>query len=325
LIEEIMSFRQLGFVMLMGVAGCGPRSLVPPGGDQADPGTSTMPGNVPPPNSDGLIAMQVNGVELHVRDRGEGEAIVFVHGGLADYREWVDVADRLSDGYRTITYSRRYNHPNDNPLLGSNHSAAVEGEDLSSLIRGLGLDSVHLVGVSYGAYTALHTALRHPQLVRSLTLVEASLVAWARDLDGGAPLYEEFMGMWSSSAEAFSRDDPVAALRSAVDWFVAPGVFDQVPPDFLATLMGNAREWRALTTSTAAFLPVTPDEVRDVVAPVLMISGGRSRPLFRLLDDELEQRFRHVRRIVVPEGTHDVCSEEPETCASAIRAFLAAP
>lgn len=189
-------------------------------------------------NSD-LATVLANGVELHYLDRGQGVPIVFVHGGLVDYREWEPVAGQLSQDHRTVRYSRRYNYPNRNPLQGPGHSAAVEGEDLAALIRALELGPVHLAGISYGAYSALYTALQYPELVRSLTMVEAPLVDLAQDLPGGDELYREFMAMWGASADAFARSDSVAALRAAVDWFVAPGVFDRLPEDFLARLMSN--------------------------------------------------------------------------------------
>jgi pimeloyl-ACP methyl ester carboxylesterase len=57
--------------------------------------------------------------------------------------------------------------------------------------------------------------------------------------------------------------------------------------------------------------------------PVLMITGGRSYPLFQLVDAEVERHLTDVRRIIVPEGTHDVCSEQPSACVEALRDFLA--
>lgn len=270
-----------------------------------------------------LATILINGVELHYLDRGQGVPIVFVHGGLVDYQEWEPVAGPLSQDYRTITYSRRYNYPNRNPLQGSSHSAAVEGEDLAALIRELELGPVHLAGISYGGYSALVTALRYPELVRSLTIVEAPLVDLASELPNGIELYEDFMAMWSASAEAFARDDSVAALRAAVDWFVAPGVFERLPPNFLTRLISNVAEWRALTTSPTAFGVIAPADLHALSVPVLMITGGRSYPLFRLVDDEVERHLPDVRRIIVPEGTHDVCSEQPSTCAEALRDFIA--
>jgi non-heme chloroperoxidase len=304
-------------VLLLGVSGC---SLRPIGGDVS---RNVAPAAVPAdPSATELAAVRVNGVELHYDLHGDGEPIVFVHGGLVDQREWEPVSEHLRGHYRTITYSRRYNFPNRNTFSGTDHSAAVEGEDLAALIRQVASGPVHLAGISYGAYSALYTALRYPELVRSLTLVEPALVHWALDHPLGADLYRDFMSMWRASESAFTRGDSVAALTHAVDWFVTPGVFDQIPEEFRANLMSNIGEWQALTTSADAFAVVSRADVQSLALPALMISGGSSKPLFQLLDDEVEQHLRDVRRVIVPDGTHDVCSEQPRKCAELIRAFL---
>lgn len=44
--------------------------------------------------------------ELHYLEQGSGQVVISVHGGLADYREWLPAAQFLLPGYRTITYSR---------------------------------------------------------------------------------------------------------------------------------------------------------------------------------------------------------------------------
>jgi non-heme chloroperoxidase len=288
----------------------------------AEVGAGSPPIPIGAASGDSLMMVTVDGVEIHYRDWGSGEPIVFVHGGLVDYREWGAVARALSDRYRVITYSRRYNHPNRNRLLDSDHSAAVEAEDLAALIRRLDLGPVHIGGTSYGAYTGLLTALVNPELVRSLTVVEPPLLPWAPDLPGGQAMYDEFMAMWNASGDAAARGDSIAALRAAIDWFVAPGALDAVPAEFVAMLMGNIEEWRALTTSNDPFPDLSREDVASIQVPILMISGGRSYPVFRLIDDELERHLRRGRRHIVPQGTHDVCSSEWETCARLIRDFL---
>jgi pimeloyl-ACP methyl ester carboxylesterase len=87
-------------------------------------------------------------------------------------------------------------------------------------------------------------------------------------------------------------------------------------------LKNNIKEWRALTTSRDAFPEITPEEVHGIKIPVLMISGGRSYPILQLIDAEIEKQLSFGRRIIVAEGTHDVCSELPGVCADAIRTFV---
>ncbi|MEP6607966.1 MAG: alpha/beta hydrolase [Burkholderiaceae bacterium] len=318
-----MSLLRLALVALFVSMVFRPWDVLAAGEAQPDSGTSTPPAAPVTTAAKSLPIIRVNGVKLHYQSLGTGEPIVFVHGGLVDYREWNAVAEQLKGKYRTITYSRRYNYPNTNPLAGANHSAIIEGEDLASLIRRLGLGPVNLVGVSYGAYTAMFVALRHPKLVRSLTIVEPPLLRWAPELPGGGALYDEFFLMWNATRDAFVRGDSEAALRRSLDWFLGPGGMDQVPPEDLAMLKSNIKEWRALTTSSDAFPKITRDEVNGIKIPVLMISGGKSYPILQLIDAEIERRLANGRRLIVPDGTHDVCSEQPVVCADAIGAFLA--
>jgi non-heme chloroperoxidase len=276
-----------------------------------------------PPAADRLQTVRVNHVTLHYVERGTGEPIAFVHGALVDYREWGPVAEQLSDKYRTIVYSRRYNFPNDNRRPANNHSAAVEAADLAALNRHLRLGPMHVVGVSYGAYTALLLALREPQMIRTLTLVEPPLIKWLADLPGGPALFDQFYrGTWQAAGRAFTRGDATTAMRISLDFFVGPGGFDRLSAEARADVMRNVREWQALTTSRDAYPAVRRDQIRSLRMPVLMISGGKTYPMLHLIDGGLERQLRNGRRLVVPDGTHDVCSEQPLVCADAIRAFL---
>jgi non-heme chloroperoxidase len=303
----------LALILLAGLTdGCAPVTSVPPVSDTPATGPQTA-----------LLKAQVNGVELHYVDRGQGEPIVFVHGGLADYREWDPVAQELMNKFRTIIYSRRYNFPNDNPLSALDHSAIVEAADLAALNRKLDLGAMHIVGVSYGAYTALELALHEPQMVRTLTLVEPPLIRWLPELPGGAALFDEFYGaMWQATGKAFERGDPMGALRISLDYFVGPGGMDKISPEFRSALIANIREWQALTTSRDAFPSISREQIGNLQVPVLMLSGGETYPMLRLTDAELERHLQNGRRQIVPNGTHDVCSEQPSVCAAAIRAFL---
>ena len=98
--------------------------------------------------------IDVGGVELHYVERGQGPALVLVHGGLEDYRAWQPHVTVFSERYRTIAYSRRYNYPNAPPAPRPDYSAAVDADDLAALIRTLKLAPAHVIGVSYGAYAS---------------------------------------------------------------------------------------------------------------------------------------------------------------------------
>jgi pimeloyl-ACP methyl ester carboxylesterase len=104
--------------------------------------------------------------------------------------------DHFAKHQHAIAYSRRYNYPNKVSSFNPAYSAVTEAEDPAALLTGLRLPSVHLVGASYGAYTALVLPLRNPGLVRSLLIAEPPLIHWLPDLSGGQAAYNDFFERW---------------------------------------------------------------------------------------------------------------------------------
>jgi pimeloyl-ACP methyl ester carboxylesterase len=277
---------------------------------------------------DTLKKVHVNGAELHYLERGEGVPVIFIHGGLADYQEWGAQLEPLSEAYRVILYSRRYAYPNDNPDIRRDHSARTEAEDLAALIRELELGPAHVAGLSYGAYTALFLAVLHPELVRTLILAEAPVLGWLDDLPGGAALLEEFTTtLLEPVAQAFRQGDKERALRISIDVFFGEGALEQLPEDvrgiIMAQLRRNLRDWEAQLTSEDGLPQLAPEDVERLTVPTLMISGGNTLDIHKLVDAELERLIPNVERMVIPDASHEICNEFPEHCTERIRAFLA--
>jgi pimeloyl-ACP methyl ester carboxylesterase len=271
-----------------------------------------------------LKTVRVNGVELHYLENGSGVPVIFVHGGLDDYRMWEAQVEPFSQSYRVIAYSRRYNFPNSNPHIRPNHSAIIEADDLAALIHKLKLGRVHVIGHSYGALTALFLAVKHPELVRSLVLAEPPVLGWAQEKPAGRPLYNEIMdNLWRPVGDAFRRGKKEQALRLSLNYFVGEGVFDQVPEAQRNYWRSNLREWQALTTSRDAFPPLSRQAVRRINAHALMLSGLRTLNILKFIDDELQSLLGNVERLLIPNATHDMWTEEPEVCRRTVLAFLA--
>ena len=256
------------------------------------------------------------GIELHYAERGKGTAVIFVHGSLGDYSVWDGQLGAFAKSYRAISYSRRYNYPNTNTPR-PNHSAVVEAEDLAALIKQLGLGKAHVLGHSYGAYAALFLAVKHPDLVRTLTLAEPPVVFAGERLD------EAKERLVKRVRAAFEKDHPEDAVRIIVD-SSRKGTYAKIPEPFRARLLRNAGELRALVTSDNMYPALDRDAVRKIAAPTLLLSGEKSPPSQKAIDGELEQLLpASVRRRVIIRGAdHSMWFQQPEACRNAVLEFL---
>ena len=114
-----------------------------------------------------------DGTRLSYQDfGGSGPPTLLLHG-LAGYAgEWQRSADLLVTDYRVFALDQRGH--GDSERLPSDVSRDAYVEDAAEAIHHLGLGRVTLIGQSMGANTAMLTAARHPDLVRTLVIIEGS-------------------------------------------------------------------------------------------------------------------------------------------------------
>ncbi len=276
------------------------------------------------PDGDLPASVVVDGVELAYVERGRGDPVVLIHGSLADYTYWQlsDQLELLSRDHRVIAYSRRYNHPNRN-TPGPDHSPLVEAEDLSGLLAGLGLEPVHLVGHSYGAYTALVFALAHPGRVRSLVLAEPPIISWLPDIPEGEGVYEGFLeNVWAPLERAFRDGGTQSGLEFTADWyFGVPWL--EVAPEWQELFTRNVTEWHALAVSPETFPKLEYDAVRALRVPTLVLSAGRNSGGFNdLVDGHLVHLIPGAERVIIADVSHEMFLDDPGASANAMLDFF---
>lgn len=117
----------------------------------------------------------VAGGELYYRQVGEGRALVVIHGGPDfDHTYLLPDFDRLSAAYRLVYYDQRGRGRWRGRLDLDTIKIETYVADLEGLRRHLDLDSMAVVGHSWGAIVALHYALRHPERVSHVALINSA-------------------------------------------------------------------------------------------------------------------------------------------------------
>jgi 3-oxoadipate enol-lactonase len=171
----------------------------------------------------------VNGVSLALETRGEGPAVLFVHGYPLDRTIWRAQLDGL-DGYRRIAPDLRGMGESDAPDLG--YGMAIYADDLAALLDAMGVDEVVLCGLSMGGYVLFEFLRRWRQRVRALILMdtraEADGVEARRARDAAAATARE-------SGAAAIADAMLPKMLAADAAERAPEVVDRIRRMMAAT------------------------------------------------------------------------------------------
>ena len=123
-----------------------------------------------------MSKVKVNNVEIFYQSEGDGpETILFSHGYLADHTMFEPQIKALKADFRCVTYDHRGHGQSEVTKGGYELDNLVT--DAISLIENLKIGPVHFVGVSVGGMVGMRIALRRPDLLRSLTLVDTSAEA----------------------------------------------------------------------------------------------------------------------------------------------------
>ncbi|HEV7457604.1 MAG TPA: alpha/beta hydrolase [Roseococcus sp.] len=265
--------------------------------------------------------MTDDGVALHYVEAGTGTPIVFVHEFAGDARSWEPQIRYFSRRYRCIAYHARGYPPSDVPTNPRAYSQNRATDDIAAVIQGLGLGAAHVVGLSMGAFAALHLGLRHPHLARSLT---AAGVGYGASPDKRAQFQAEI-------------DASVAKLRAGgmaeFGRIYAHGptrlIFEEKDPRGFAefeaqmcehstegsalTMLGCQRERPSLFDLEAGF--------RKMTVPTFIIAGDEDDPTLEPAL-YLKRTISTSALLVMPKCGHTMNLEDPAAFNTALQDFL---
>jgi len=117
----------------------------------------------------------VSSNRLFCRDVGDGPPIVVVHGGPDfDHAYLLPELDRLAEAFRLVYYDQRGRGRSAEGVRPDDVTICSEVDDLDRVRSGLGLDSIAVLGHSWGGVLAMEYAVRHPDRVSQLILLDTA-------------------------------------------------------------------------------------------------------------------------------------------------------
>ncbi|MGK2949060.1 MAG: alpha/beta fold hydrolase [Acidimicrobiales bacterium] len=236
---------------------------------------------------------------------GDGEPVLFLHGTAGTSLMWAAFADqrqrRLMYAVDTI-----------GDVGDSHQEVAIEGAEhlaewLVETMAGLGLERVHVVGMSYGGFLALNLAARRPELVASLFLIDPAgieRVRMVRFMAWGMSL------LVASLLPARPRAWAARALRTPI----------LEDPRVLRLSFFAQRNHRSRLLRPE---PLTDAQLESIAAPVCVVLGAKSEvfPPDRV-QARIDEHVPHASVEHIEGAGHAVVTSHTDLIADRLDRFL---
>lgn len=115
----------------------------------------------------------IKGEHVHFRDEGSGPAVLLLHGISSSLHTWDDWTQELKNDFRVL----RLDLPGfglTGPVSSRDYSQEMFTDFIADFLDSRGVDTCYLVGNSMGGGIACVFAIRYPERVKKLVLVDAA-------------------------------------------------------------------------------------------------------------------------------------------------------
>ncbi len=241
---------------------------------------------------------------LYYVDLGNGTPLLLVHGGLSNGRAtWDRQIATLPSIHRLLVPDRRGHGRS--PREPRPYTIDGDAADMLHIADLAGAEKVHLGGHSYGGLVALEAALRAPERVLSLHLIEPP-----------------YLSLLPDDPDVRALDQRVRKIRTegeerGPEWVAA---------EFLAALSGPETARRARSSATWPLLvreasrllheeyagdyPSERLQGLSLPVPVRVYTGGRSHPALNKVARKVSERIGGSRLVKVADAGHAVQTQE---------------
>ncbi|HEV2752517.1 MAG TPA: alpha/beta fold hydrolase [Solirubrobacteraceae bacterium] len=257
--------------------------------------------------------IEVDGRSLHVERRGVGEPLLLIQGLSGHSGHWGEpFLEALARDFDVIAYDHR----------GTGRSSRVEGpftlaqlaDDAAGLVRALGLEGVHVLGISMGGMVAQELALGHPEVVLTLSL-GCTMFGGPRSIFTAPAVQQEI-------TEAVMSGDRERALRNG---------FEVNLSETFRAGEGRWEEWQASAAQRPVALAVillqlqaigdfdAADRLASLRVPTLVLHGTEDRMLDVRNGKMIAEAVPGARLEIFQGAGHLFFWEEPERAAALVR------
>jgi pimeloyl-ACP methyl ester carboxylesterase len=270
----------------------------------------------------------LDGQPINVIELGEGPPLVFVHGLIERWTQWVEQLSTFADKHRVIAMDL----PGfgDSPMPAEKISISGYARMIEKLLDVLQLSAAAFVGHSMGGFTSVELAINFPERVQRLVLVSPAglstynnsrnllLVAQMRRF---RQIVDPYHARLAAHAELLARR-PRLRLLDPTTHIVARHS-DRLPAPFVAEFVRGLGAPGYIEGMEAIFNYDYRDRLGEIACPTLIVWGERDAVVTAKDADLYEQLIPNSRKVIFRDTGHMAMIERPMGFNALLEEFLA--
>lgn len=279
----------------------------------------------------------VNGIRTRYYDEGSGEPMLLVHGsgfaGTASANTWAPVLGLFAKRFHVYAPDKLASGMTDNPKSDDDLNIRGEVQHMVNFIKTMKLGKVHLIGQSRGGGLAFLLAVNHPELVKTLVIVDSATASPGAGDDRGnrrrnllehCP-QEPATALWPCQQAALLYDRSVVTPD-----FVAAATFMENRPKAQETDKRMTREVSrkgGLIQAEMNYDAYRRIDVEGVLQMPVLLFWGKNDP--SVLPIQAESLFNiiaetnpHARLLYINRAGHFHYREHPDEFAHTVTSFV---
>ena len=262
--------------------------------------------------------IEIEGNLIHYIDEGTGtESIIFSHGLLWSHNMFNKQIDyfKKKGNYRVIAFDFRGQGQSE--VTKSGYDLETLSSDAVELIKKLDLGKVHFIGLSMGGMVGMRVAARHPELLKSLILLETSAepepvknVGKYKRLNMVAKYFGFRLVTKSVMKIMFGKtflNDP-ARVEEKKFW--------------IKQLQSNNRTGITRAVTGVFSRSGITTELTNISCPTMIMVGDEDMATIPTESQLIQEKIKDASLIVIPRAGHSSTIEEPDFVNKEIEKFL---
>ena len=252
----------------------------------------------------------IRDININYEIIGDGQPLLFIHGLGSSLRDWEEQIPVFSKKFKVITLDLRGHGQTDKPK--GPYSISMFAEDIAELIKSLKIDPVHVVGISLGGAIGFHLAIDHPDITKSLVVVNMSASVPIKSLKEKQMFFlrvliVKMMGM-KKMGEVLAKRLFIKPEQEELRERMASRWAENDKKAYLSSLK-TLKNWSVL------------ERLQEIKCPTLVISSDED---YTPLSDKEEYTalISNAKLVVIEDARHAVSVEKPGELNTILMDFL---